>query len=173
MSDYRGAATAGPDAPLEALARTGVDHAKADAGKRAVALIIDAVIAFVVGLVPYVGWLAGAAYWLCRDGLEFDFADRRSIGKKVMKLRPVRLDGRPMDLGTSVRRNWMFALGAAFGLVAMIPVLGWILAVLLVVPFLLAALGLGIFELIKVITDPKGRRLGDTMAGTQVIEVQH
>lgn len=171
MSDARSSAAARLEGDPEPLARVEAQAAKADLGKRAVALIIDAVIAVVIGFIPFVGVLAGAAYWLVRDGLEFDFADRRSVGKKVMKLRPVRLDGRPMDIETSAKRNWMFALGAIFGLLGLIPVLGLILALVLIVPVSLAAFGLSLFELFKVITDPKGRRLGDTMGGTQVIEV--
>ncbi|HEY0839899.1 MAG TPA: RDD family protein [Vulgatibacter sp.] len=171
MSDVHGTAAAGLESRSEAIVQVDATTAKADLGKRAVALIIDSVIAFLVGLIPYVGPLVGAAYWLLRDGLEFDFADRRSVGKKVMKLRPVRLDGQPMDIGSSIRRNWMFAIGAVFGLLNLIPVLGWIVALILLIPLSLAAFALGIFEIIKVFTDTKGRRLGDNMAGTQVIEV--
>lgn len=171
MSDVHGTAAGRMEPPAETLVRVDATTAKADLGKRAVALIIDAVIAFVVGLIPYVGPLVGAAYWLVRDGLEFDFADRRSVGKKLMKLRPVRLDGQPMDIGASIRRNWMFAAGAVFGLLNLIGVIGWIVAAILVIPLGLAAFALGVFEIIKVFTDAKGRRLGDNMAGTQVIEV--
>lgn len=140
---------------------------KADLSKRFIAAVIDCVIGFVIGMIPFIGGLIGAAYWLVRDGLEVEFMDRRSIGKKVMKLRPVRLDGRPMDIATSVRRNWMFAIGGIVQLLMFIPILGW----LLMIPVALVALALGLLELYKVLTDPQGRRLGDSMAGTRVIEV--
>lgn len=139
---------------------------KADLGKRFIAAIIDGVIGGAIGLIPVVGGIIAAAYWLCRDGLEYEFMDRRSVGKKLMKLRPVRLDGRPMDLQTSVRRNWMFALGGVVALLAFIPIIGWIL----MVPVALAAVVIGIVEAVLVFTHDEGRRFGDKMAGTHVIE---
>lgn len=141
--------------------------AKADVGKRAIAAVIDGVLAMVIGFIPVIGGLIGAGYWLVRDGLEIEFMDRRSIGKKIMKLRPVRLDGQPMDIATSARRNWMFALGGVMSLLLYIPIIGW----LLMIPLGLIALAIGLYELFKVATDAEGRRFGDTMAGTRVIEV--
>ncbi len=144
-----------------------IEAGKADLSKRFIAAIIDGAIAFVIGMIPFIGGFIGAGYWLVRDGLELEFMDRRSIGKKIMKLRPVRLDGRPMDIPTSVKRNWMFALGGVIQVLLFIPILGW----LLMIPVAFIALGFGLFELYKVVTDPQGRRLGDNMAGTKVIEV--
>jgi uncharacterized RDD family membrane protein YckC len=140
---------------------------KADTGKRVVAAVIDCIVAAILNAVPAIGGLVAAAYWLLRDGLDISFMDRRSVGKKVMKLRPIRLDGRPMDIETSARRNWMFALGGLIWFLKYIFILGW----LLIGPVLLAAIVLGVYELYRVITDPQGRRLGDVMAGTKVIEV--
>jgi uncharacterized RDD family membrane protein YckC len=139
---------------------------KADLVKRAVAAIIDAVIGSVINLIPVVGGLVAGAYWLFRDGLDLEFMDRRSIGKKIMRLRPVTLDGRPMDPATSAARNWMFAVGGVVALLFWIPFIGW----LLIVPVAIAGLILGIVELVLVLTDPQGRRLGDRIAKTQVIE---
>jgi uncharacterized RDD family membrane protein YckC len=139
---------------------------KADLGKRIIAAIIDAVVGAVLGLIPVIGWLIGSAYWLLRDGLDVDFMKQRSLGKKVMKLRPVRLDGGPMNLETSVRRNWPFAIGGIAAFIMIIPVLGWILGALLA----LIGLGVGIVEIVLVITDPEGRRLGDKTAATKVVE---
>ncbi len=143
--------------------------AKADLMKRFVAALIDGVVAAVVSWVPVIGGLVAAAYLLLRDGFEFDFMDQRSLGKKVMKLRPVRLDGQPMDMVASAKRNWMFALGGVTALLAFIPILGW----LLMIPVALAALVLGIIEIVLVLTDPQGRRLGDKIAATQVVEMDH
>lgn len=140
---------------------------KPDTGKRIVAAVIDCVVAAVLNFIPAIGGLVAAGYWLVRDGMEIDFMDRRSIGKKVMKLRPIRLDGQPMDIDTSVRRNWMFALGGVAWFLKYIPIIGWLLLPLVGI----AALGLGLYELFRVFTDTQGRRLGDTMAGTKVIEV--
>ena len=95
--------------------------AKADLGNRAVAAVIDAVIGIGLGWLPAVGGLLAGAYWLLRDGLEFEFMKYRSVGKHLMKLRLVKPDGSPVDIVTSVKRNWMFALGGvAMGLIAQI-----------------------------------------------------
>ena len=136
-----------------------------DLSKRALAALIDAVIAMVVGFVPLAGGIAATAYWLVRDGLDLEFMDHRSIGKKVMKLRPVTLDGRPVDIATSVKRNWLFALGGITQFFAM-TIIGLVLAV----PLGLIAFVIGIVEVVLVFTDAEGRRIGDKMAGTRVIE---
>jgi uncharacterized RDD family membrane protein YckC len=151
-----GAPPAPPSAPV-----------KADIGKRFIAALIDGLLAGVVSLIPVFGGIVAAAYILVRDGLELDFMDRRSIGKKLIKLRPIRLDGQPMDVGVSVRRNVPLCIGAVGGVFWVIPVLGWIIAVLLGV----VALIIGLVEAILVITDPEGRRWGDKLAGTKVVEV--
>lgn len=152
----------------EAVARQDahVPAGKADVGKRFLALLIDSAIAFVLGFVPVIGGLIGAAYFVVRDGLELDVMHYRSLGKHVMKLRPVRLDGQPMDLETSARRNWMFSLGAVTTVLAWIPFVGW----LLMIPVVLVALALGLYEGYKVITDDEGRRWGDALAQTKVVE---
>lgn len=139
---------------------------KADLGKRLIAMIIDAAISAVIGLIPVVGGLIGAAYMLLRDGLSYEIMDHRSIGKKIMKLRPVALDGGTVDISRSVKRNWMFALGALTQAFILIPVLGWVL-----IPIIgLAALIIGIIEIVLVLTDEEGRRWGDRLANTKVIE---
>lgn len=136
-----------------------------DLGKRAVAAIIDAVVATVVGMIPVAGGIAATAYWLVRDGMDLDFMDHRSIGKKVMKLRPVTLDGQPLDLVTSAKRNWMFALGGLTQFFAMT-----IVGIVIAIPLALVAFVIGIVEVVLVLTDAEGRRMGDKMAGTRVIE---
>ncbi len=141
------------------------DQAVPDFPTRLLAAVIDGAIAGAVGFVPLVGGLAGTAYILCRDGLAFEFADGRSVGKKVMGLRPVRLDGKAMDIPTSVKRNWMFGFGAALQVLLFIPIIGW----LLMIPVGLLGMGLGLLELYKVLTDPQQRRFGDHWAGTRVI----
>ncbi len=139
---------------------------KADLAKRFIAALIDGVIATVIGFIPVIGQIVGGAYLLVRDGLEFEFMDGRSIGKKVMKLRPVSRDGSKMTIEKSVRRNWPFGFGLLIGLLFLIPVIGWALIPIVAI----AAMLLGLFEAFKVVTDPEGIRLGDSMAGTKVIE---
>lgn len=153
-----------PEAIVESSSPT---PAKADLTKRIVAGIIDAVVAVVVGLIPIVGGLVATAYWLVRDGLDVEFMPNRSLGKKVAGLQPVTLDGRPVDIQTSVMRNWPFAVGGVAQILLFIPVIGW----LLMLPVALVALGLVLVELFLVVTDDEGRRLGDKTADTRVIEV--
>lgn len=140
---------------------------KADLGKRCIAALIDGLLAGGVSILPFIGGLIGAAYILLRDGLELEFMDRRSIGKKLMKLRPLRLDGQPMDVETSVKRNLPLCIGAVGSIFWVIPILGWILAILLAVIGLIVA----VVELVLVLTDAEGRRMGDKLGNTKVIEV--
>lgn len=140
--------------------------AKADPTKRFIAIVIDGAVAAVLGLIPYVGYLLGGIYWLVKDGLDVDFIKHRSLGKKLLKLAVVRNDGQPMDIGTSVRRNWMFALGLVVSFLAIIPILGWML-----IPIVFIAAPIIILvEAYLAYSDPQGRRWGDKLAGTTVIE---
>ncbi|MEP0773992.1 MAG: RDD family protein [Acidobacteriota bacterium] len=141
--------------------------AKADLGKRFIAALIDGLLAGGVSLIPFIGGIIGAAYILLRDGLELEFMDRRSIGKKLLKLRPVRLNGQPMDVETSIKRNLPLCIGAVGSIFWIIPILGWILALLLGIVGLIVA----IVELVMVLTDPEGRRMGDKLGDTKVLEV--
>ncbi len=141
---------------------------KADPVKRAVAMIIDALIAAVMGAIPYVGGIASVGYMLVRDGLELDFMNQRSIGKHLIGLKTVRLDGRPMDIETSVRRNWMWGIGAINSILIWIPILGWMLMPVVAI----AAIAIGLYEVYNVFTDPEGRRWGDRTADTKVVAAE-
>jgi uncharacterized RDD family membrane protein YckC len=153
-----------PDStPKEPSATGSTGYPKADLVKRFLAILIDGIIVALIGQIHWILALVGAAYYVVRDGLDLDFMDQRSLGKKLMKLRPVTLDGGPMDLMRSVKRNWMWGLGG----LAMIPILGWILIPVLA----LASFVIGIVEIVLVFTDADGRRWGDKIANTQVVEV--
>lgn len=168
MTDTTDPSTSQPSTPdAEPASVTAVPPGKPDLGKRAIAALIDAVLAMVIGFIPAIGGIIATAYWLVRDGLDVEFMDHRSLGKKVMKLRPVTLDGAPVDIMTSMKRNWMFALGGIAGFFAM-TIIGLVVAI----PLGLIAFVLGIVELVLVITDAQGRRIGDKTAGTRVIETE-
>jgi uncharacterized RDD family membrane protein YckC len=149
--------------------------AKTDLTKRFLAYLIDVIPAIIIGvifgLIPFIGGpLAGilvGGYWLVRDGLDLDFADKRSIGKKVMKLRPVRLDGQPMDINTSVKRNLPLAIYCVGYLLWVVPVLGHLVSL----PIFAIGGIITLIEAVLVATDAEGRRWGDKMAGTKVVEV--
>ena len=145
----------------------GAGVTKADISKRAVAALIDGVIASVLSwAIPGIGGLVGGAYILLRDGFDFDFMKHRSLGKQVMKLRVVRDDGRPMDLATSASRNWTLSLGLIISVLALIPILGRLgaITVALIAPII------SIIEAALVLMDGEGRRLGDRTGGTKVID---
>ena len=132
---------------------------------RFVAFLIDAVAIALIGLVPIIGGLTGIAYALLRDGLDLDFMRYRSLGKKLMKITVVRLDGQQMDMTTSAQRNWPLVFGSLAQILAFIPVIGWVL-----IPFVvLAGAVFVIIEIVRVLTTPEGRRLGDGFAGTKVV----
>jgi len=155
-----------PLSPSDTSSSTEIPEGKAPLGKRALAMLIDGVIGFVFSVIPVIGGLLAAAYFIVRDGLEFDFMKHRSLGKKVMGLRPVRLDGGTVDIETSFRRNWMFGLGGITVFFEWIPLLGLFIA------FVVGIIGLviGLYEIYKVLTDSEGRRWGDNLGGTKVIE---
>jgi uncharacterized RDD family membrane protein YckC len=149
--------------------------AKADVGKRIIAAIIDAIpaviVAVVFGLIPFIGGIIGGllagGWWLVRDGLDLEFADKRSLGKKIMKLRPVRLDGQPMTLDVSVKRNLPLAVYCVGYFLWVVPVLGHLVSIPI---FLIGGL-ISLVEAVLALTDAEGRRWGDKFAGTKVIEV--
>jgi len=129
------------------------------------AFLIDSIIAGLLSNLPVIGGLLGAGYFVVRDGLELEVMDGRSLGKHLMGLRVVRLDGQTMDVETSVRRNWMWGLGPVFAVVAEVPLFGPLVAALL--SFL--ALAVLLYEAYLVFTEAGGRRWGDELAGTQVV----
>jgi uncharacterized RDD family membrane protein YckC len=139
---------------------------KADVAKRLVAALIDGALCAAASMVPVLGALVGAVYVVVRDGLDVEFMKRRSIGKQVMKVRAVRLDGQPMDLATSVKRSFPFMVGLLGLPFLVIPILGWVIAGLLGT----VQLVISIIEVVLVLTDPEGRRMGDRIAGTRVVD---
>ena len=104
------------------------------------------------------GALLGFFYSLVADGLPGGFKGR-SPGKRLMRIRVVDENGNPARLKTSIIRN--IPVGIVTFLMV-IPFWGWILAVLVGIPF-------GLIEL-SLIARAKGhQRLGDVLAGSLVI----
>jgi len=144
---------------------TGPASSPPDKLTRFLAFLIDGLIAIGLSVLPAIGGLVGAAYFVLRDGFDVDFMPRRSLGKEVLGIDVVRLDGRPMDLETSLRRNWMWGLGPVGAAVAVFPLFGG---------FFRGLVGLfgaivGLYEAYRVLTDTNGRRWGDDLAGTKVV----
>ncbi len=141
---------------------------KADLMKRLVAAVIDGAISYIPSFIPFIGALIGSAYMLTKDAVVYELTQNedfrnRSIGKKVMGLQ-VEVLGPETDVDwvISIKRNIPLAIGSV---IMIIPVIGWIIGGIL-------AIILGIIELVLVLTDESGRRLGDKFAETQVIETE-
>mgnify|MGYP000072966832 CR=1 FL=1 len=131
---------------------------------RFLAFLIDGVIAGLLSTLFFAGGVLGAAYLVVRDGLTFQFMNQRSIGKHLLGLRVERVDGRSMNVETSVRRNWMWGLGPVGAVVAQVPLFGGLLSA----GVGLFGLGVGLYEAYRVLTRDDGRRWGDEQAGTEV-----
>jgi len=130
-------------------------YPKAQVLNRFIAKLIDLFLAAAAAeVIAPVGFLAGLAYLLVADG----FSGGRSIGKRLIGLQTILPDTRePAGFRESIIRNIPFALAhVAFG----VPYVGWLVAVAIVV-----------FEAVLIIGNERGRRLGDELAGTQVLDV--
>ena len=130
-------------------------YPKAQILNRGIAKLIDLFIVAAAGqmLVP-VGFLGGLAYILIADG----FSGGRSIGKRLIGLQTV-LPGQREAAGfrESIIRNLPFAVAqVAFA----IPYVGWLVSVAIIA-----------FEAVLILGNEQGRRFGDEVAGTQVLDV--
>lgn len=132
----------------------GTVYPKAHVLNRFIAKLIDLFLVVAAETIaPPVGFLSGLAYILIADG----FAGGRSIGKRVVGLQTMRLDQRETaGFRESIIRN--LPCGAA-QLAFAIPYVGWIVS--------LAILS---FESLLIIGNEQGRRLGDEVARTQVLD---
>lgn len=140
-------------------------NTKADLVKRVLASLVDGAVAWVISFVPIIGALVGTAYTLTKDAIMFEVTKQgewqnRSLGKKLFNLEVTARDGGNVDLMTSVKRNIPLALGT---LLMIVPVIGWVVGPLVALVF-------GIIEIVLVVTDKRGVRMGDRWAGTQVVE---
>jgi uncharacterized RDD family membrane protein YckC len=139
----------------------------ADLRRRAVARALDLVVALAPLLLmrdhARAGQLLSLALILCADAL---FGTGRSIGKRAAGLRVVQLaTRRPAGIAACLRRNAVFAvalLPALFGAPHPVAVTLAVLAVLLAVET-----GVALQPLTR---DLGARRIGDLIAGTQVID---
>jgi len=123
-------------------------------------------------VISFLGSLVTLAYILGRDVVAGD----RSIGKKVQNIRVVTITGTPIGFTESAKRNGIFAIGAALGVVSatlgLVPCVGAIVGCLLMPVFLLGmlvGLAAAIYELVLITQRPDGVRYGDQLAGTRVV----
>ncbi|MEW6324925.1 MAG: RDD family protein [Nitrospirota bacterium] len=128
---------------------------KADHLPRFVARVIDTLLAAALAHVAEpVGFFAAITYLLIADGV----VPGRSVGKAVIGLRVLAEDGRPAGLRESILRNLPWGLACVL---FVIPWIGWLLA------GAVAAL-----EGLLVLGNSRGRRLGDELANTHVINAE-
>lgn len=129
-------------------------YPKANNLNRFIAKFLDFLVVSAIGQIPLrSSALIALTYLLISDG----FSGGRSLGKQLIGLQAVVSDfGIAVSFRESILRN--FPLGLAY-LLIQIPLIGWALG--------LCVLG---FESLLLIGNPKGNRLGDELAGTQVID---
>ena len=127
---------------------------KANVLNRFIAKFLDLLIVSAIDQIPLESsFLAALAYLFIADGL----AGGQSPGKQIIGLKTVLPDvGEGATFRESIIRN--FPLCIAY-LLLQVPLIGWLPA--------LAVVG---FESLLLIGNPKGRRLGDELAGTQVLD---
>ncbi|MCB1044961.1 MAG: RDD family protein [Acidobacteria bacterium] len=156
---------------------------KADNGKRIIAVIIDCIIAailyipfVVLSFIPVVGiifrligFVAYLGYMGFRDALPIKDLQGASIGKRLMGLKAIQVDGQPCTYEQSFKRNLPFIAPAALSLLfSWIPVINFIASIV----FGFVGLIIVCVELYKVMTDVNGQRIGDILANTRVIGVE-
>ncbi|HET7232085.1 MAG TPA: RDD family protein [Longimicrobium sp.] len=146
--------------------------AQPDLAKRAIAAVIDFVgIGFAVGVLNVIlgialgrfGLMAAAAVGTAAVLLRDIALQGRSPGKKIMGLNVVNAAGGPITADQSVKRNATLALSMIGSVVAAVPFIGWLIAMV----FYVAGFGLSLYEVYLVATGKP--RLGDNIAGTHVV----
>ncbi|HEU4454948.1 MAG TPA: RDD family protein [Longimicrobium sp.] len=149
-----------------------------DLAKRAIAVVIDGVIAAAIytvlsrvfGMVlggSLVGWMVGnfvgsaaaLAFYLARDVAY----QGRSPGKKVMGLNVATASGGPITPQESIKRNLTLSISWVGALIMTIPILGTIVGSLVSLVGAVVAL----YEIYLVVTHQQ--RVGDKIAGTHVV----
>jgi RDD family len=127
---------------------------------------------FVPRILNFLGNALGLAYVLGRDLTGGD----RSFGKKLQNIRVVTVSGAPIAFMDSVKRNAIFAIGSALGMLSatlgLIPCIGDVVNCLLLPLVILGGLiGLVVLvlEIMKITQEPEGIRMGDQFAGTRVV----
>jgi len=132
-----------------------------DPVRRIAAGLVDGIPAYLIAFIPFIGGLISAVYLAIRDGLPNGEGKSQSLGKRLLGLKTIRLpEGTPCDYLTSLLRNLPFAVPA---LIMVRPVKGWILG-----SFVWGALLL--IEILLIVVDENGERLGDRLAGTAVVD---
>lgn len=129
-------------------------YPKASVLHRVIAKFLDFLIIAAIYEIPLrVSFLGGLFYLLIADG----FAEGRSVGKQLIGLQAITPTTRKKaSFKESIIRN--FPLAIAY-LIFYLPYIGWLFSSMIVG-----------FELLLMIGNPKGLRVGDELAKTQVLD---
>lgn len=124
-------------------------------------------LALVIGLAAILprplGAFLGFFYSLAADGMNFGPFSGQSLGKRLMGLQVVHIKSRkPIGLRESFLRNTPVGVATFF---AIIPVWGWLILGLIGLPLM-------IMEVYLMVSIESGRRLGDVMGDTEVVEMK-
>ena len=155
---------------------------KAEPAKRILAFIVDSLIAMtffgvsmILAKIPVLGFFIGlachglsVAYFCFRDALPMKELDGASIGKKALGIKAVNRLGETMSLKQSFKRNITFT----FPMIAFffLQFLGRFGIVIITIISVLGIIIL-IMELVKLVSDEHGLRIGDLLAETRVISI--
>ena len=147
------------------------EEVRANPLRRVGAKFIDLAVVMIVAAMYYpVGPLLGFLYSLFADALPVKGFSGQSLGKKLLRLRAVSLRpggrvgayGQPaLRLRDSLFRNAPVGVATFF---ALIPIWGWAILALIGFPLM-------IVEIYLLVRAPRGQRLGDVMADTEVVEL--
>lgn len=132
---------------------------------RILAKLLDLLIMGLLALIlpNIIGPLLGFFYSIAGDALNSGDFQGQSIGKKVFKLRVVRMsDHEPPHLQDAVIRNIPIGVATFFSI---IPFWGWIILIVIGIPLM-------VMEFYLMMRIPTGHRLGDVMADTEVIRAE-
>ena len=150
--------------------------------RRFAAAALDGAVAFALALAPAafapapktrafgVGMLLAAAFVLLRDAVPYGEYGARSLAKRWFGIRPVPVSGAPMGVVASVQRN--ATLGAALGVIGVVKLVGGARGLVFDGVLIAVAVGLVAVEALLVGIDPVGRRIGDRIARTRVLEAR-
>ena len=172
-----------PDPSAPRMSAAAVSAARPVRVRRFAAAFLDGALALTLALVPAaltpgatkgrafgVGLLIGAVYLLVRDGLPYAEWGARSLGKRWLGIRPYRLGGEALTWTSSIQRN--ATVGGAFAVWSLVYLAGGFRGVPFGWVLMWGAVALVAVEALLVAIDPVGRRLGDRLARTRVIEAR-
>lgn len=118
---------------------------------------------------------AAAALMLIKDmPYKFWELENQTPGKKVMHIKVTDLQGNPINMGMSIKRNFLPAVPFMVSAISMlftvihIPIISPIIGFVVFLPMSMLATLAVIFEVYRLYAGERNRRFGDTTAGTIV-----